>query len=271
MGFDGRVGKGATRAARHGEVIAALDEAWEQWEMRSEVVLDGRPRATVQPTREIRRQRHVNCGAPDPDTAGYPSMQPSVSDQVRPLDVLERLTEAFNSRDMAALTSLFHPNVEIRPTDEYHPPGTTYHGHDGLRSMLREAGRELPGAMLTLCRPRTRGDTIDACMCAFMPGEDEPRETYWRYTLDGPLIRRVEQLRAESEGRRMPREVLTPREREIFQMLAKGLRGPEIAARLVLSPETIRTHVQNGVQRLGARNRVQAVAIAVARGEINVP
>jgi len=198
-------------------------------------------------------------------------MYPTVSEQVRPLDVLERLTDAFNARDMARLTSLFHPNVEIRPTDEFLPPGTTYHGHEGLRSMLREARRELLGATLALCRPRTRGDTIEACMCAYMPGEEHPRESYWRYTLDGPLIRRVEQLRTETPSRRTTREALTPREREIFQLLAQGMRGPEIAAHLVLSPETIRTHVQNGVQRLGARNRVQAVAIAVARGEISVP
>jgi DNA-binding CsgD family transcriptional regulator/ketosteroid isomerase-like protein len=61
---------------------------------------------------------------------------------------------------------------------------------------------------------------------------------------------------------------LTPREREIFRLLALGFNAPEIADRLFLSPATVRTHVQNGVARLGARTRVQAVAMAVAQAEI---
>jgi DNA-binding NarL/FixJ family response regulator len=53
-------------------------------------------------------------------------------------------------------------------------------------------------------------------------------------------------------------------------LLAEGLNAPEIAERLVLSPATVRTHVQNGVTRLGARTRVQAVALALTQGEISL-
>jgi DNA-binding NarL/FixJ family response regulator len=61
--------------------------------------------------------------------------------------------------------------------------------------------------------------------------------------------------------------LLSPREREIIDLLAEGLTGPAIAARLVLSPETIRTHVRNAMTKLGAKTRVQAVALVVqARG-----
>ncbi|MFL5893687.1 MAG: PAS domain-containing protein [Thermoleophilaceae bacterium] len=63
---------------------------------------------------------------------------------------------------------------------------------------------------------------------------------------------------------------LTPREREIFQLLALGFSGREIAERLVLSPDTIRTHVQNGISRLGAKTRAQAIAIALTRGDISL-
>jgi DNA-binding NarL/FixJ family response regulator len=54
---------------------------------------------------------------------------------------------------------------------------------------------------------------------------------------------------------------LSPREREIFGMLAEGLTGQAIAERLFLSPETVRTHVRNGTAKLGAKTRVQAVAL----------
>jgi DNA-binding CsgD family transcriptional regulator/ketosteroid isomerase-like protein len=63
---------------------------------------------------------------------------------------------------------------------------------------------------------------------------------------------------------------LTPREREIFRLLALGFSGRDIAKQLFLSPETVRTHVHNGVGRLGARTRGHAIAIALTRGEITL-
>lgn len=63
---------------------------------------------------------------------------------------------------------------------------------------------------------------------------------------------------------------LSPRQREIFQLLAQGLYAGEIAEQLSISPDTVRTHVRNGLDRLGARNRVQAVAIALTAGEIEM-
>jgi DNA-binding NarL/FixJ family response regulator len=62
--------------------------------------------------------------------------------------------------------------------------------------------------------------------------------------------------------------VLSPREREVLDLLAKGLNGEQVAARLVLSPETVRTHVRNSMDKLGAKTRVHAVAIALRQGEI---
>lgn len=64
---------------------------------------------------------------------------------------------------------------------------------------------------------------------------------------------------------------LTPREREVLSLLADGYQGPEIAEQLFLSLETVRTHVRNGVGKLGARTRVQAAAmVACAREESRV-
>ncbi|MDQ2630059.1 MAG: response regulator transcription factor, partial [Actinomycetota bacterium] len=64
------------------------------------------------------------------------------------------------------------------------------------------------------------------------------------------------------------RKALSRREAEILTMLAKGLTGEEIARRLVLSPETVRTHVRNAMEKLDARTRVQAVVKALDREEI---
>ncbi len=62
--------------------------------------------------------------------------------------------------------------------------------------------------------------------------------------------------------------VLSPREREVLDLLAQGLNGEEVAERLVLSPETVRTHVRNAMEKLEANTRVHAVAIALRQGEI---
>jgi len=61
---------------------------------------------------------------------------------------------------------------------------------------------------------------------------------------------------------------LTKREREIMTLAAAGHQTGEIAQRLVLSPETIKSHVQNAMGKLGAHTRAHAVAIALVTGQI---
>lgn len=66
-----------------------------------------------------------------------------------------------------------------------------------------------------------------------------------------------------------PRErTLTVREREVLSRLAEGQSIEEIAAELVLSTETIRTHVRNAMGKLGTRTRAHAIVVALRRGEL---
>ncbi len=62
---------------------------------------------------------------------------------------------------------------------------------------------------------------------------------------------------------------LSARESEVLTLVASGLRSDEIAARLLLSPSTIKSHVANGMSKLGVRTRAHAVAVALVTGEIN--
>lgn len=66
-----------------------------------------------------------------------------------------------------------------------------------------------------------------------------------------------------------PRDALstfTPRERQVLQLLARGLSQPEIARQLVLSPKTIASHIQNVLAKLDLHSRAQAVAFAYRAG-----
>jgi DNA-binding NarL/FixJ family response regulator len=65
---------------------------------------------------------------------------------------------------------------------------------------------------------------------------------------------------------RMPS--LSKREREVMDLLAQGLTGEEVAERLVLSSETVKTHIRNAMAKLEAHTRVHAVAIALREGFI---
>jgi DNA-binding NarL/FixJ family response regulator len=64
-------------------------------------------------------------------------------------------------------------------------------------------------------------------------------------------------------------EVLTPREREVLTLVAEGLPNRTIAERLTLSLNTVRTHVQAVLTKLGAHSKLEAVAIARRRGLIS--
>jgi DNA-binding NarL/FixJ family response regulator len=81
--------------------------------------------------------------------------------------------------------------------------------------------------------------------------------------------RLIEEFATRPDPHRTPPEaldVLTEREREVLELVARGMSNTEIALELVISPATAKTHVSRVMMKLGARDRAQLVVIAYETG-----
>ena len=65
-----------------------------------------------------------------------------------------------------------------------------------------------------------------------------------------------------------PRVLLTNRERQVLKLLADGLSAKEIANDLAISPSTVNQHISRIYEKLGVRNAVAAVRVAIRSGFI---
>jgi DNA-binding NarL/FixJ family response regulator len=93
------------------------------------------------------------------------------------------------------------------------------------------------------------------------------------------LVRAIEKV-ANGEGyvdpalmptflQRDAQDLLTPREREILQLLADGMSNAEVATKLFISQETVKSHVRHILAKLEADTRTHAVAIAIRESIID--
>jgi DNA-binding CsgD family transcriptional regulator len=191
------------------------------------------------------------------------------------LALAERWYAAYGDRDVDTMLELADPEIEVVPEVPLltNLPGATFRGHEGLRTVARWSYDNYPRLRLESSNTRKIPGWILVSATFILDDRATPvvkRHTGALVGIHGERIRRVRVFLSDSEALEAAtgEPMLTAREREIFQLLARGLTGPEIAKELVLSPATVRTHVQNGVARLGASTRLQAVSIAVKRGEI---
>ena len=105
------------------------------------------------------------------------------------------------------------------------------------------------------------GDEILAAIAAAARGESalSPR-------IASVLIQRMREREPPSASDDGDRPALTSREREVLSLVVEGRDNNEIAAELVISPETVKTHVSTILAKLNADNRVQAAVQAVRAG-----
>ena len=86
---------------------------------------------------------------------------------------------------------------------------------------------------------------------------------------DDPSVRPTRKRRGETSPAERA-ERLTAREIEILQLTADGLSMDAVAARLAISPHTIRTHMQNVLTKLGVHSKLEAITFAIRTGKVRL-
>ena len=151
-------------------------------------------------------------------------------------------------------------------------------GTDGLEALEELAQKGLPNKVIVF----TIFATDDRILRAVQAGaqgyllKSAPREEVFQAIrivhAGGSLLQPVVAARLLNQvsGKGGAPGGLTPREREVLELLAKGLQNKEIAAVLHIGERTAKFHVSSLMRKLGAGNRTEAVALAAQQGLITV-
>jgi len=142
---------------------------------------------------------------------------------------------------------------------------------------------ELPGTDVLALTGRTDAQAVKEAMAAGFRGyltKHTPLPKFAdriRAALRGEMVvpsrmppPRVITRTPEEESATLLAGQLTPREREVLSLLVEGIDNTEIARRLAVSANTVRTHVQSILTKLGVRSRLQAAAFAVRHQVVEV-
>ena len=171
------------------------------------------------------------------------------------IDLAGRLTDVNNAfaqlaeRESAALVGHDASTILLEAGDAHEAPwraGSDRPGPQSVaRRILRPDGRAVPVQVTaSLVRDSAGAPSHWLCQCTpkVLGGVGAVRDT----------------------------EPLSYRERQVLGLLAQGHDGPAIAERLSLSPETVRSYANAAREKLGAKTRTEAVALALIAGEISI-
>src|SRR4051795_6873403 len=189
--------------------------------------------------------------------------------------------------DISVVASVGDGEEALALTRETHPDvvliDITLPGLDGVevtRRLVADAGS--PGTNVLILSASEGDEEVFASLRAgasgFLPRETDPAELVdgvravaaGEAALSPSALRRVIADLAAQPDPRLPGpeqlDELTPREREVMTLVAAGLSNEEIAAHLVISWRTAKTHVSRALRKLHARDRAQLVTLAYETG-----
>ena len=188
-------------------------------------------------------------------------------------DAIEVVGDAADGRDAVYRTRLLSPDVvlmDVRMPDL-----------DGI-SATRELLEAFPEVRVVILTTFEQDDYIFGALAAgasgFLLKRTAPEElvaaihtiaagdSLLSPSVTSRVIERMAQQPAPDARRDARLDDLTPREREVLELVARGLSNGEIAAELVIEESTVKTHMKRLLAKLDARDRVQAVIFAYESG-----
>jgi DNA-binding NarL/FixJ family response regulator len=187
---------------------------------------------------------------------------------------IEVIAEAPDGAGAVAAAKQHHPDVILM---DIRMPGM-----DGLEATRRiSTDQRLEGVRILILTTFEEDEyvfeAIRAGASGFLVKDTEPVELVHAVRVvdggeallsPGVTRRLIGEFAARAKTVRVPAtlDVLTDREREVVVLVAAGLSNDEIAARLVVSPATAKTHVSRAMIKVGARDRAQLVVLAYESG-----
>ena len=190
--------------------------------------------------------------------------------------VLDRWLDAFNAQDVETLCQIADPAIEIVPIEPATtaPSGTVYRGHAGIRTLVGRGFEHFSKLHLDYSNVEEIGHMLVVPVrITIATGNGAPafRHAAVVYETAGDRLLRIEAFRdagaAQAAAVRSTAR-LSAREVEIVRLLAHGRTAAEAARELVLSPHTVRTHIRNAKEKLGAHTTAELVAMAVRAGAV---
>jgi DNA-binding NarL/FixJ family response regulator len=165
--------------------------------------------------------------------------------------------EAATGDDALALAKSAAPDLVIL---EIALDGTS--GYEVCRVLREEFGDDLPIVFIS----GNRTESYDRVAGLLVGADDYLVKPY----ASDELLARVRRLASRAQAREaVTTSRLTPRELEVLQLMADGASPADIAARLFISPKTVRTHIDHILGKLDVNSRAQAVAIAYRDGLVD--
>jgi DNA-binding NarL/FixJ family response regulator len=184
---------------------------------------------------------------------------------------IEVVAEASNGLEAVSKAARFHPKVVLM---DIRMPEL-----DGLEATKRILAAD-PGARILILTTFDLDEYVYEALRAGASGfvlKDDPPEqllaavrtvSHGDALLSPAITKRVIRQFARRPRPAPPKELgeLSERERDVFRLIADGLSNGEIAQELYISETTVKTHVTHILQKLGLRDRVQAVVLAYQTG-----
>ena len=183
--------------------------------------------------------------------------------------------EAADGREAAYRTRLLKPGVilmDVRMSDL-----------DGIAA-TREVLAEFPDVKVVILTTFEEDDYIFGALSAgasgFLLKRTSPEEliaaihtihagdSLLSPSVTSRVIERMARQPAPDAAKDPRLQELTPRERDVLELIARGLSNAEIAAELVVEESTVKTHVKRVLMKLGVRDRVHAVILAYETGVV---